>query len=542
MSKLNASQTLQTANVVSTNPPSGILQRKCACGSHTIAGDKCDECENKQGLIQRKSLKNSEQPQVPPIVYEVLNSAGEPLNKKTRDFFESRFAHNFSSVPISSTSQKVSSSSLTIGESADVYEQEADRVADAVMQKNGNENKNEQQSEKFDLSGVRIHTGERAAASARAVNALAYTFGHNIVFGAGQFAPTTQSGRHLLAHELAHVAQETGSAAINGGQLPISQMTQRKVIQRNQKVPTNFGEFETTKFDENPGKGVEVILKFHPDTAKVDATRIALTQSIKAMNKAGKAVASDPTGAGRVVGSGKSGEGYRIDRISSSNNPLYGGKNLTATEDLKDTPISPSPTATSFSKTNQYQIGQPKDADKDKRDAVLYDRPEGGQHNLFETTALAIEGTDKDKYYGSVKWGFKIEGKADAPTVKKIDITLVSKGTPSANFIEAAKLWNPSKTRGRLEVITDPEATVENTANGRKIKLKKGTKLGQTAPVMLEGGGVEAQVLDGDHAGKSVYVSNSDLKDAGDGSDTKDLPIPVTKPPAKPAAKPSRRK
>jgi hypothetical protein len=547
-SRSETNGTLQQRSVAAVS--TGILQRKCDCGNHTIAGGTCDQCQNKTGVLQRTSPNNSEQLEVPPIVHEVLRSSGRPLDKQTRGFFESRFEHNFSSVPVSSGSPQVSRSSLTIGEPADVYEQEADRIANSIMLKDKHENKslgaNRRQNEKFDLSSVRIHTDAQAAASAHAINAQAYTFGHNIVFGAGQFAPATHGGRHLLAHELVHVAQQTGAAAINGGQLPISHLAQRKVIQRNQKVPTNFGAFETTKFDENPGKGVEVILKFHPDTAKVDATKIALTQSIKAMDKAGKAVASDPTGAGRLVPSGKSGEGYRIDRISSSNNPLYGGRNLTATEDLKDTPISPSTAKPGdpFSKTNQYQIGQPKDADKDKRDAVLYDRPEGGKHNLFETTALAIEGKDKDTYYGSVQWGFKIEGTDAAPTVKKIDITEVSKGTPSANFTEAAKLWNPAKTRGTLEVIADPEATVENVKTGEKIKLKKGTKLVQVAPVLMDDGsnGVETRIFkNGKASPDTYYVSNADLKDSGDGSDTTDLPIPVTKPPDK-TAKPRQEK
>lgn len=58
-----------------------------------------------------------------------------------------------------------------------------------------------------DLADVRIHTGHRAVESARAVAALAYTVGSDVVFGAGQFAPHMESGLHLLAHELAHVAQ-----------------------------------------------------------------------------------------------------------------------------------------------------------------------------------------------------------------------------------------------------------------------------------------------------------------------------------------------
>ncbi len=59
-----------------------------------------------------------------------------------------------------------------------------------------------------DFSDVRVHTDPRAAQSARAVNALAYAVGRDVVFGAGQYAPRTDSGRKLLAHELAHVVQQ----------------------------------------------------------------------------------------------------------------------------------------------------------------------------------------------------------------------------------------------------------------------------------------------------------------------------------------------
>ncbi|HYE13191.1 MAG TPA: DUF4157 domain-containing protein [Pyrinomonadaceae bacterium] len=61
---------------------------------------------------------------------------------------------------------------------------------------------------------VRVHADDRAADSARDVGALAYTVGRDIVFGAGQFAPDTQSGRRLLAHELAHVAQQEPSPTL----------------------------------------------------------------------------------------------------------------------------------------------------------------------------------------------------------------------------------------------------------------------------------------------------------------------------------------
>jgi hypothetical protein len=59
-----------------------------------------------------------------------------------------------------------------------------------------------------DFSRVRVHADAGAANSAHAVNAHAYTLGNHIVFGAGQYAPQTRAGRHLLAHELAHVVQQ----------------------------------------------------------------------------------------------------------------------------------------------------------------------------------------------------------------------------------------------------------------------------------------------------------------------------------------------
>lgn len=66
----------------------------------------------------------------------------------------------------------------------------------------------------YDFSGVRVHTGGDAERSAHDVNAHAYTVGRNVVFGAGQFAPGTRAGRHLIAHELTHVLQQTGAAGV----------------------------------------------------------------------------------------------------------------------------------------------------------------------------------------------------------------------------------------------------------------------------------------------------------------------------------------
>ena len=64
-----------------------------------------------------------------------------------------------------------------------------------------------------DFGKVRVYDDGRAAKSARDVNALAYTVGHDIVFGAGRYSPGTIEGRQLIAHELGHVMQQGDSAA-----------------------------------------------------------------------------------------------------------------------------------------------------------------------------------------------------------------------------------------------------------------------------------------------------------------------------------------
>jgi hypothetical protein len=123
------------------------LQRKYACGQHTIAGDECVECGAKRLGLQQQAVIQTEPATVPPIVHEVLRSPGHLLDRTTRAFMESRFNHDF--------------------------------------------------------SRVRVHTDAKAAESAQAVNALAYT-----VFGAGQYMPGTSAGRRLIAHELTHVVQQ----------------------------------------------------------------------------------------------------------------------------------------------------------------------------------------------------------------------------------------------------------------------------------------------------------------------------------------------
>jgi len=138
-----------------------MLQRQCACGGSSESAGGCAECKAKrEAALQRRVANQGASPAVntaPPIVQDVLRSPGQPLDAGTRAFMEPRFGHDF--------------------------------------------------------SHVRIHTDAKAAESARTVDALAYTVGSHVIFGAGHYAPDTFWGRALMAHEFTHVLQQNGSNA-----------------------------------------------------------------------------------------------------------------------------------------------------------------------------------------------------------------------------------------------------------------------------------------------------------------------------------------
>ncbi len=82
----------------------------------------------------------------------------------------------------------------------------------------------------YDFGQVRVHTDSRAAESARTINALAYTVGRDVVLGAGQYAPETNEGKRLLAHELTHVVQQgEGATRKSEGSMPPAQNLPRMV-------------------------------------------------------------------------------------------------------------------------------------------------------------------------------------------------------------------------------------------------------------------------------------------------------------------------
>ena len=121
---------------------------------------KCAACEADEQLLRKTSdVAHPVAAEAASLVQEVLQSPGQPLDIATKTYFEPRFRHDF--------------------------------------------------------SRVRVHTDPQAMASAQAIQARAYTVGPDIVFGSGQYAPATQIGQRLLAHELTHVVQQERGIALS---------------------------------------------------------------------------------------------------------------------------------------------------------------------------------------------------------------------------------------------------------------------------------------------------------------------------------------
>jgi hypothetical protein len=126
-------------------------EQACECAG------SCTSCQAKQLLRKESSASAADDSfEAPPAVYKALATPGQPLDHADRSFMESRFGHDFGSV--------------------------------------------------------RVHTDSEAAESAKPIQARAYTVGADIVFGAGEYAPGSDAGRHLLAHELTHVVQQTSAS------------------------------------------------------------------------------------------------------------------------------------------------------------------------------------------------------------------------------------------------------------------------------------------------------------------------------------------
>ena len=212
-------------------------------------------------------------------VQRMLQTDTEELEAELTGTATRRFGHDFSGIPIHASAAKAIQKKLVINRPGDSYEQDADRIAEQVMRtptpslrastvstlssaagaqaKEGltpaphvtpevEANVRTLQSEgnplpsasrEFfesrlgaDFSQVRVFTGTRAQETAKSLGAKAFTVGQSISFGAGQYAPESNEGKRLLAHELTHVVQQEGG--VRRSSAPVQRSATGEVLQR----------------------------------------------------------------------------------------------------------------------------------------------------------------------------------------------------------------------------------------------------------------------------------------------------------------------
>jgi len=507
-------------------------------------------------------------------VQRLLQANTEERNTGSATPTSSRFGHHFSRTPVHSSAPGGIQPKLMVNTPGDVYEQEADRIADQVMAMpahpafsgappriqrfSGQSNEQteaapasvdqalaspgrpleaalrQDMEQRFghDFSSVRVHSGTIAEQSAQDVNAHAYTLGQNIVFGAGRFIPETHEGRRLLAHELAHVVQQRNA------------IDPHPVLRRAAKTAkTSAGEFVADPYDPmrvlgaggiTAGYGANITITFKAND-RVDAEKIAFVQTALSM-KDGKvhnrfdAGEKKKVNESRMIPSGKPGAGTHIDQLPDVRTPLYGmtgnrGDDLSEPEPAKNMKLT--------------EIGwHYKDAggNPQNHDAMMHDEPDLTSGDVytkasdvmsqewsqqFETSALAIAGHQKGTVYGSVEWGWKRSVSDERTHLSEFKTK--SETVASPTFMEAAKLWNVSVTtekKATIDLPVDVHVTSKSAGlwdspdQGRMIAtLTKDTPLGRTAKVDPKGRIWWASVIvtGGPNVGKTGWVKEVDL-------------------------------
>ena len=183
-----------------------LLQRKCACGGSPGLGGECAECTHQMRLGLQTKLK-----------------ADEP-----GDLYEREADRIADKVMAASAQAAVSGSPLRVqrvSENSSAPRGEVPVAVEQVLASAGRPLEPallQEMEQRFghDFSRVRVHTDAAAEQSARAVSARAYTVGADIVFGRGHYAPGAMEGKKLLAHELTHVLQQAGGHEFSLGLRP----------------------------------------------------------------------------------------------------------------------------------------------------------------------------------------------------------------------------------------------------------------------------------------------------------------------------------
>lgn len=224
---MNARVLIETKPSTTSAPPvrSNLLQRKCACGGTSGPTGECDQCKRRRLVLQPKLAINKpgdRYEQEADRVAEAIVRGGMSRAQAIDSLDEGTAVQRDESATPQTKNEKYKVAAKNAGEEETLQRKAADNHTvsgapeslDEVLHSSGlpidaGARRFFEGRFGYDFGHVRIHADGRAAQSARAVNALAYTVGHDIVFAAGQYAPESETGKRLLAHELVHVLQNT---------------------------------------------------------------------------------------------------------------------------------------------------------------------------------------------------------------------------------------------------------------------------------------------------------------------------------------------
>jgi hypothetical protein len=292
--------------------------------------------------------------------------------------------------------------------------------------------------------------------------------------------------------------------------------------------PSTFGgDWEAKNYNlQSSGtrRGANIELHFNPGNG-VDATQIGLIQTAKAINNGKVTYIGDPTRETHGIKSGdakeidsatkETDEGTHIDQLGQFANPLYATGATNPGDTLETTPTNPQ-----WGQHGWRYVGA--GGKVVHQEAILKDTPTQpdvakDSSNVFEVAAVALSGTQKGTYFGSVRWGWRTDA---AGVHSKVPLEVVSQGVPTSSFLKAGELWNSGKTSAGADTIDMPIIDVKIAGDSFTpydadpqsclAPISKGTRLQVVTPwrIPLQYGTVK--IVDGPRTGDVVHVNYSD--------------------------------
>jgi outer membrane protein OmpA-like peptidoglycan-associated protein len=260
----------------------------------------------------------------------------------------------------------------------------------------------------IDAGAVRVHTDGRANDFAHGLGAKAVTVGSDVFFGTGRYAPETSEGERLLAHELAHVAQQGGEPRAAQCDLAMS-------------LPVTLGVFDINMITQaatptsNPG--MSGTIGFDPDPDGPYSAEIGLIQAINITDVGGRTTPASgmPVDWRNVTDVNTGVPGTEAGRMEMMTQGTPGGApagwyiDSLPSATPRGSNIGPN-YIEHFGIGGNNQFGwlrSPTDVGR----ASLFDFPNFSFDVNFDFETVA-KGTDSQQVYGSLFWGFNIRSGA----------------------------------------------------------------------------------------------------------------------------------